>query len=282
MRIYIYIIFLFLSINLSAQEITDINYSGIITLENGSLYPFEMYLKEKNGIINGYSITSKGSKDETKSDISGTYNKKTKSYILKETQVLETNSEAELSSFCYINMEINTKGKFSSKRMEGKFIGYFSDGKQCAQGKVILIEKEKLEKKIDKINKKLNNIQTKQKKEEKPIISTKVLTDGDNMEIDWSSEKINIYIWDPSQEDGDKISLMINNKLILNNYETKRKRKKIKYKLKKGLNIIKIKAENLGKSPPNTSRIELVDSKIKYPIVTQLKLNESAIIRIIR
>ena len=72
----------------------------------------------------------------------------------------------------------------------------------------------------------------------------------------------------------------INNKIILNDFETKNKRKKIKLKLKKGENIIEIKATNLGSSPPNTSRIELVDKKIKYPIMTQLKLGESAIIKI--
>ena len=34
-------------------------------------------------------------------------------------------------------------------------------------------------------------------------------------------------------------------------------------------------------STPNTSRIELVDENMKYPIITQLKINESAIIKIL-
>ena len=60
----------------------------------------------------------------------------------------------------------------------------------------------------------------------------------------------------------------------------KNKKKKINFKLKKGENIIEIQAKNEGFSPPNTSRIELVDNKIKYPVITQLELGKSAIIKI--
>ena len=83
-------------------------------------------------------------------------------------------------------------------------------------------------------------------------------------------------------EDGDKIQLTINGNIILDNFETTNNRKNIKYKLVKGENIIEIKATNLGTSPPNTSRIELLDSKTKYPIVIQLKLGKTAIIKIIK
>jgi len=114
------------------------------------------------------------------------------------------------------------------------------------------------------------------------VMSTKVLKDGDDMLIKCYSDKITIYIWDANQEDGDKISLVVNGKYLLKNHTTKRKRKKIKYKLKKGENIIEITAENLGSTPPNTSRIEIVDSKTKYPIITQLELNKTAIIKIVK
>ena len=260
-------------------------YSGIITLGDGSPLIFEMEFIQDKGIVNGFSITGKGTPDETKSDISGIFNKNTKTYKLKETQVLSTNSEADLNTFCYINMEITEIGKLSLKRYEGKFTGYFTNGDKCASGKIILMEKEKLEKKVEKIKKKVEKkIEKKKKKEEEKInvMSTKVLKDGDDMLIKCYSDKITIYIWDANQEDGDKISLVVNDKYLLKNFTTKRKRKKIKYKLKKGENIIEITAENLGSTPPNTSRIEIVDSKIKYPIITQLELNKTAIIKIVK
>ena len=259
-------------------------YSGILTLENGTPIMFEMEFIQDKGIVNGFSITGKGTPDETKSDISGIFNKNTKTYKLKETQVLSTNSEANLNTFCYINMEITELGKLSLKRYEGNFTGYFTNGNKCASGKIILMEKEKLEKKIEKIKKKVEKkIEKKKKKEEEiNVMSTKVLKDGDDMLIKCYSDKITIYIWDANQEDGDKISLVVNDKYLLKDFTTKRKRKKIKYKLKKGENIIEITAENLGSTPPNTSRIEIVDSKTKYPIITQLELNKTAIIKIVK
>ena len=257
-------------------------YSGIITLENGTPIMFEMEFTQDKGMVNGFSITGKGTPDETKSDVSGIFNKNTKTYKLKETQVLSTNSEADLNTFCYINMEITEKGKLSLKRYEGKFTGYFTNGDTCASGNIILMEKEKLEKKVEKIKKKVEKKIEKQKKEEINVMSTKVLKDGDDMLIKCYSDKITIYIWDANQEDGDKISLIVNGKYLLENYTTKRKRKKIKYKLNEGENIIEITATNLGSTPPNTSRIEIVDSKAKYPIITQLELNKTAIIKIVR
>ncbi|MBT4737622.1 MAG: hypothetical protein HOO15_00225 [Flavobacteriales bacterium] len=179
-------------------------------------------------------------------------------------------------------MEITELGKLSLKRYEGNFTGYFTNGDTCASGAIILMEKEKLEKKVEKIKKKVEKKIEKQKKEEINVLSTKVLKDGDDMLINCYSDKITIYIWDANQEDGDKISLIVNGKYLLENYTTKRKRKKIKYKLKKGENIIEITAKNLGSNPPNTSRIEIVDSKTKYPIITQLELNKTAIIKIVR
>ena len=257
-------------------------YSGIITLENGTPLMFEMEFIEDKGMVNGFSITGKGTPDETKSDVSGIFNKNTKTYKLKETQVLSTNSEADLNTFCYINMEITEKGKLSLKRYEGNFTGYFINGDTCASGNIILMEKEKLEKKVEKIKKKIEKKIEKQKKEEINVLSTKILKDGDDMLINCYSDKITIYIWDANQEDGDKISLIANGKYLLENYTTKRKRKKIKYKLNEGENIIEITATNLGSNPPNTSRIEIVDSRTKYPIITQLELNKTAIIKIVK
>ncbi|MDG1718493.1 MAG: hypothetical protein P8H17_01495 [Flavobacteriales bacterium] len=280
MKNYLLIISILYASSVVSQKTEQ--YSGIITLENGTPLMFEMEFIQDKGMVNGFSITGKGTPDETKSDVSGIFNKNIKTYKLKETQVLSTNSEADLNTFCYINMEITEKGKLSLKRYEGKFTGYFTNGDTCASGKIILMEKEKLEIKVEKIKKKVEKKIEKQKKEEINVLSTKILKDGDDMLINCYSDKITIYIWDANQEDGDKISLIANGKYLLENYTTKRKRKKIKYKLNEGENIIEITATNLGSTPPNTSRIEIVDSKTKYPIITQLELNKTAVIKIMK
>ena len=265
---------------LSSQNIQEKNYSGIISIKNGNPISFEMSLTQEKGIVHGFSITDKGSKNETKSDISGIYNRNTKTYKLKETQVISTKSESELNSFCYINMVVKEIGKFQLKRYEGTFVGLFTNGDTCATGDIVLLEKDRLEKITKKVEKKIEKHKIKQKTQD--ILNTKVLREGDDMFIQWDSDQLIIYVWDENTEDGDKINLSINNKTILSNYTTSKKRNIIKQKIKKGENKIKIEAINVGNNPPNTSRIELLDSKTKYSVNTQLEVGKSAIITIVK
>ena len=280
MKIHIITILSLLSITSLSQNTS--NYLGTLILSNNTPISFKLELTEKKGVVNGFSITNIGTKDETKSEITGLYFKSDNSFQLQETQILSTKSEAPLNTFCYINMNLSFKGKFGTKRLEGTFIGKFSNDTECARGKVILMEEEKLKKKIDKIEKKIEKNSLETVPDANLVQETKILKDGDDFTINWENDKLKLFIWDANKEDGDKIELKINNKIILADFETKSKRKEIHFKLQKGENIIEIKATNLGTSPPNTSRIELVDSKTKYPIITQLELGKTAIIKIIK
>tara|TARA_B100001758_G_C18413724_1_gene617781 strand:+ start:3509 stop:4345 length:837 start_codon:yes stop_codon:yes gene_type:complete len=276
MKFVIYF-FLLLCVNIASGQ-NQLNYLGTLILSDNTPVSFKLNLIEKEGMVTGFSITNIGTKDETKSEVSGLYFKSDRSFQLQETQIISTSSEAPLNTFCYINMNLSTKGKLGRKRLEGSFTGNFLDSTECARGDILMMEEEKIKKKIKKIKKKIENKYV--ENEIELVQQTKILKDGDDFTIKWESNNISLFIWDANKEDGDKVEVRINNKIILNDFETKNKRKKIKLKLKKGENIIEIKATNLGSSPPNTSRIELVDKKIKYPIMTQLKLGESAIIKI--
>ena len=153
MRYILLIIITFISTNIYSQN--TFSYLGTLILSNNTPISFSLELQEDNGIVNGYSITNINTPDETKSEISGLYFKKDKSFQLQETQILQTKSEAALNTFCYINMILSFKGKFGTKHLEGTFTGNFLDSIECARGKIILIERKKLEKKIRKIETKL-------------------------------------------------------------------------------------------------------------------------------
>ena len=270
---------LLLSTNLAFSQ-NYFNYLGTLMLNNNTPISFKLELIEDEGIVNGFSITNIGTKDETKSEITGLYFKTDKSFQLQETQILETKSEAPLNTFCYINMNLSFQGSFRSKRIEGDFVGNFLDSTKCASGKIFLMEEKKIKKKIRKIKKKIEKMSPEDFENTNLIQQTRILKDGDDFSINTTNKKITLIIWDANSEDGDKVELKINNKIILHDFETKNKRKKIKFKLNKGENIIELKAVNIGTSPPNSSRIELVDRKIKYPIITQLELGRSVVIKI--
>ncbi|HJN63175.1 MAG: hypothetical protein QGG97_02905 [Flavobacteriales bacterium] len=274
----IFFIVIFFICNKCASQVMEYNYLGTLFLSNNSSISFSIHFNEENGVVDGYSLTNIGNPDETKSNLSGIYFKKDKSFQLQETQILSTSSEADLSTFCFIHANLSFKGRLGNKRLEGDFVGFFINNDTCASGKILLMEKEKLEKKIKKVKKKIEKFEEKRA----TVLKTKQLKDGEDFVVKWENDNLKLFIWDANEEDGDRIRLKINDEIILYDYTTKRKRKKIKYKLKEGENIIEIKAISLGTSPPNTSRIELVDSKTKYPVITQLTLDKSAIISIMK
>ena len=280
MRCILLLIIVFISTLTYSQN--TFSYLGTLILSNNTPISFSLELQEDKGVVNGYSITNINTHIETKSEISGLYFKKDKSFQLQETQILQTKSEAALNTFCYINMNLNIKGKFGAKRIEGTFTGNFLDSIKCASGKIVMMERTKLEKKIEKIKKKVEKKYNEKYQDTSLVKRTKILKDGDDFTINWEGKKLRLFIWDANMEDGDKIQLTINGNIILDNFETTNKRKEIKCKLVDGENTIEIKATNLGTSPPNTSRIELVDNKTKYPIITQLELGKTAIIKIIK
>ena len=122
----------------------NFNFLGTLILSNNTAISFQLELIEKKGLVNGFSITNIGTKDETKSEITGLYFKTDRSFQLQETQILQTVSEAPLNAFCYINMNLSFKGAFGSKRLEGTFTGNFLDSTECASGKIILMEEKKM------------------------------------------------------------------------------------------------------------------------------------------
>ena len=60
------------------------------------------------------------------------------------------------------------------------------------------------------------------------------------MYIQWNSDILTIYIWDKTLRMEIKLIYLLMIKLFYQNYTTRKKRKKIKQKLKKGENKIKI------------------------------------------
>ena len=250
-------------------------YIGTIISTNNNPISYRLDFTENNGILSGYSITNIGTNDETKSKIIGTYISSEKTLHIKETAILTTNSQEPLENFCFIEMKLEKKGIFGSKRIEGEFNGYFLNKKKCARGRIIMIEEKKLRKIKKKIKKKITLNKVERVKEEEILMKS-----GEKFTFNSERKKITLLIWDANKEDGDKIDLLLNSVNILSNYETKNKARKIKIKLEDGKNIIEVKATNEGINPPNTSRIELIDGKTKYTVDVQLQLDKNITIEI--
>lgn len=91
------------------------------------------------------------------------------------------------------------------------------------------------------------------------------------------SSEVTLAIWDDAIEDGDSISLQINNDIFMPGIAVKKKPQFIQVKLYPGENKIFFIADNLGSIPPNTSVLEIIDGKRRksYMINTNLGVNNS-------
>lgn len=92
-----------------------------------------------------------------------------------------------------------------------------------------------------------------------------------------TSQEVILAIWDDAVEDGDSISLQINDEIFMPGIAVKKKPQFIPVKLYPGDNKIIFIADNLGSIPPNTSILEIIDGKKRksYMINTDMRQNNA-------
>ena len=274
MKKILIIIFLFFQLQLNAEE-----YAGSIILSDSTIYTFELNLIINKENITGYSLTNYGTNSETKSSIEGTFDKTKNVYEIIEKQIIYTKSKESIKNLCHLRIDLSENSSYKSKRLEGKFIGYYDNNKKCAEGKIILFKKEKLKKIEKKINKRIKKSTNNKSEHNNKKIT---LQKDDKFYIETSKKYVSIRVWDPNLEDNDMILMKFNDDLILENYSTKNKPKKRRVKLSKGRNTLVISAINEGTNPPNTSAVEIkVENKV-YQIQTDLEVKNDIIIFIDR
>ncbi len=95
--------------------------------------------------------------------------------------------------------------------------------------------------------------------------------------IQVTSQEVMLAIWDDAVEDGDSISLQLNNEIYMPGLAVKKKPQFIPVKLYAGENNIVFIADNLGSIPPNTAILEINDGKRRksYMIDTDMRQNNA-------
>lgn len=129
---------------------------------------------------------------------------------------------------------------------------------------------EALEKKVEK------NIDTKKERNDESIKRKTV----NIKKCTVKSYKITIQIWDNNKEDGDVVSLKLNNDWILTNFPLKKEKHTIQLSLKKQVNTLLLFAENLGSIPPNTAAISINDNVLVKTFILNSDMKSSEAIKI--
>ena len=94
------------------------------------------------------------------------------------------------------------------------------------------------------------------------------------------SQQLSFAIWDDAVEDGDSISLSINDKWIVQGFPVKKRPQFITVTLDPGPNIITFVADNLGSIIPNTSVLEIIDGKKRKSFYIETDLHQNELIKI--
>lgn len=72
-------------------------------------------------------------------------------------------------------------------------------------------------------------------------------------------KNIELELWDHNEEDGDTISIKLNDKWVLQEFPLKKEKYKFTIVLENKNNVLLMFAENLGSIPPNTASISVFD-----------------------
>lgn len=271
---------------------TKYEFFGTLKLngKNNTLISYRIVFSETSGKIKGYSVTDLSGNYETKNEISGTYNSKTKELKFKEEDILYTKSELKEEVFCFVNFS----GKYNlsklDAKLEGAFKGFYKNKTKCIDGTLILVGSKKIEKKINKYTNKVQKSklfskEVKEKVKQSSILdSLKVntLTKDQNLNVFVNSNEIQVEIWDAKIEDGDKIDVFLNGRRIIDNYTVTNKKKVFTFKLNDEKNVFRIEAINEGERKLNTAMMQLIDKDRTFELTTNLKKGEKTSITVVK
>lgn len=93
---------------------------------------------------------------------------------------------------------------------------------------------------------------------------------------------ITIDIWDNDIEDGDRVSVMLNDRWILKDYAVTKNKKKVEITLSSGVNKLVFHADNLGKMPPNTATLSFYDGTELQTVTLKSDMDNSQGIHLIK
>jgi len=258
-------------------------YLGVLKLNDSSFISYRLNFEIlKDNTVKGYSVTNMGGAHETKSYVEGLYDAKEKVITFNETGIEYTKSDITTYDFCYVHFTGKLKNSNGQQMLEGPFLGKYSDGVACINGDIMVKNMEKIEKIAKKADKKIQR-SNKIADSVKQKIDIMNLIDFNGLNVLKADEKTTMFskdasmkvtIWDAGKLDGDKISIFYNGKNIINNHAIQKNKKVITLQLKKGENLLKFRADNVGQIAPNTAKIEITLGSKTIDLLSNLKKDE--------
>lgn len=273
---------LFTISQIQAQE--ELDYMGVIKINDTSLISYKVSFIEKDGLVSGHSVTDLGGAHETKSYISGYFDDKSNTLEFYESGIVYTKSPITQDDFCFVNFSGELRKLNERQMIEGSFKGLYSNGEECISGEISLGGFGKILKSVKKMDKRIDRsiFVSKEKKEmvnlqqKLDTMNMNIIAKGETLNIFTKDKKVKLAIYDAGKEDGDKINLTVDGKLVLENFTVTKKIKELEIPLTSSEAVIEVRALNVGTSAPNTVRLEVTDTRNFVRTLTNLEEGETA------
>lgn len=265
-------------------------YLGVIKLNDSSFISYSMNITEDNGTISGFTVTDIGGDHETKSNITGSYSKKDNLLSFKEVGIIYTKSEVSDYDFCFVHFTGRLNALNEQRKISGKFTGLYSDGSSCIDGEIEMKGVGKIEKRAERMDRfiqKSNKISEAIKSDVSVLktldtLQMNILKADQNLSMFSSNEEIALVIYDAGKIDGDRISVYLNDEMLLRNFTVSSDPKRIIIPLTNERTRITIRALNIGEISPNTAKVEIHDEGLKVETITSLEMEKSTSFTIIK
>ena len=287
-RLFLFFFLISLSQPLLAQD--DYTYVGVLKLSDSTFISYKLDFVEKDGLVTGYSTTDMGGPHETKSYISGYFDDAANTLNFFESGILYTKSEITQNDFCFVHFDGRLKKMNETQKIQGLFKGLFSDGQECISGELVLSNFKKILKRTKKMDKKIDRsiFVSKEKKEKINLVkmmdslSLNIIKKDEVLSVFTSSDKVNLTLFDAGQEDGDIITVLVNGRIILKDYQVTTQKETLTVTLDSPKTELKVIAVNNGSMGGNTVKIDISDDLNTIETLTNLHAKETASFNILK
>ena len=226
--------------------------------------------------ISGYSLTDARGSNETKTIIIGSYDSAAHTISYEEKNILRSSVDLQKNNLCFVKASLKLKTNPYVETLSGKFTGYEPNSTTpCAKGEIKLINASRAKFILSRWGKEGDaepmNIPVKKGLPQSADSSILVASDT-AQELSFAGRKIKISVWDDGKIDGDKITMVLNGHLILENHVLDSSTKVVEIKLTENkIDTLQVIALNEGNIPPNTAAVKVDDGTEHYNIEMKAK-----------
>ena len=287
MRNLLYVFCLLLAqLGANAQE--NIEFTGIIVLQDSLSIPYYLNITQTEDRIEGYSISDQGGDHETKTKVVGHYRDKELSF--RESEVVYTKSDITVLDMCHVFFTGKLRKLTEKQTIQGDFEGFYSDLSPCADGQIMMAGFTKARKKLDRVDRKIDKMKRFTDDQKQAINVTKVL---DSVNINtlrknqvlatqWKEPEAVLRIWDAGREDGDRVQIRIDGSIVQRNAELKNAFIEVSIDATQDV-LIEIEAINTGSEGSNTAKVTLqATGREDVEILTNLQTGEVTKIKLVK